>query len=788
MNYLGITLKTTEWLLANPHLFQSFKNDLKMLVMVRALSGGVVTAGQLRVTSSDENLIAIWNNDYLTGTDTEDWGFIKLKGEFGILSVDEIYNETLERAVAIINFRLQHLNLPDDRFIHRTLGDNLHTCLSGRGDARQYSLGWYEDKISVKKGSFHSILISGPSNIPGLEAITYALAKSKPYLPKLLESANDLLIKARQRPVLDGKFLEAFKTKLKPPFQEYDLPIGDKELDSKKIVREVSYSTVDWKFENWVALNSPLTALQREILDSDIILTQPLRIVGAAGTGKSLLMQLLVIRRLKKSEEINESASILYIVHNSEMANSIREKFITLGAEKYLSEEVGQKLIIKTLFEYACEELKLDESLIMDKDASQTKMYQRLAVSECIDEIFKESPEKSNKTDLLKKISESHELRDVFADIVVSEIGIGIKGRDLVGDKRRYVESEKPFTRFHGILTGDEREFVYEIFTKYNDKVNNKSGLLDSDDIAISFLGMLKTPLWGLRRRKLAFDFVFIDETQLFNQNERQIFRFLTKKFDTYLPIVIALDEAQEIRGSSSTGFGMLGIEHLANETLPNVHRCTEEILKLAFFVIQRTTDLFGSDFPDFTTTTTTLVKAKSNINAKPRLIVRSEPSIGTVIKKEITSLRKKGIRQIAVIIHPERYFKEIVTALTTAKENITVAEKRGELIDPKKPITYIARPDLIGGQEFEAVIVVGLEHGLTPPLITGHAGLSEALEQQTLREMYLSFTRAKYSLTIINNKNSSPTGIIQNAIDEKIIDLDNSMPVQQAPSKSAKN
>lgn len=771
MNYFGITLRTAEWLLANNNYLTSFKKNLKSILNEKALANGVIAAGTFRVTSSDDNVICFWNNDYLTGTDSEDWGFVRLNGELGILNVDEIYNEVVERCLYVITVRLQGYNFPDDRFIHRTPSENMHTCLSGRGEnARKYSIGWYDDKVVTSKGNFHSLLIIGPSNIPGLEYINTSLQKLRPILPRLIDLSNELLVKSRQRPLLDSKFFEELKPKLN--VEDGDLPTGDKQLD-KEINEDVRYASLTWGYDDWMKHESPLTSLQRDILGSDTILKQPLRIVGAAGTGKSLLMQLLVIKRLKEAEKVDMTLSILYVVHNSEMSHTITERFTSLGASKFLGENSSQKLIVKTLFEYACEELRLDDTMIMDKDATQTKMFQRYTVAECIDEIFQEQPEVFEKTDLLKKISESYELRDVFADIVTSEIGIGIKGRDLANDKRKYVESERPFTRFHGILTRDEREFVFNIFIKYNNKVNNENNLLDSDDIAISFLGTLKTPLWGLRRKKLAFDFVFIDETQLFNQNERQIFRFLTKTYETHLPIVIALDEAQEIRGSSSAGFGMLGIEHLANETLPNVHRCTEEILKLAFFVIQRTTDLFGSDFPDFTSTTRTLVKPKSGFNVKPLLIARNEFSLAHVIKKEISNLRKKDLRQIAVIVHPERYFKEIVRVLKTEKENITVAEKRGELIDPKKPIIYLSRPDLIGGQEFDAVIVVGLEHGVTPPLINGHAGLSEALEQQALREMYLSFTRAKYNLTIINSGNSSPAAIICQAIEEGILEVD---------------
>jgi len=769
MNYLGITAKTIEWLLANNNLLTSFKRDIRRIYQDRALSEGVMVADAMRVTSINNNLVCVWNNDYLSGTDAEDWGFIKLINDFGIMTVPQIYEEVLERCLNVISLRMQGLNLPDDRYIHRAIGENNHTCLAGRGEAaRKYSIGWYEDKVTTNKGSYHSIVIVGPSNIEGFDVINNALNNVKPALPRLLEMANDLLVKSIQRPTLANKYFVEFRNSALDRIISYDLPEGDKQLEKTNISDDVRYTTLDWTYEDWVNPESPLTALQREIIKSDIILRQPLRIIGAAGTGKSLLMQLLAMKRLEDAKKEERAISIFYVVHNNEMAVTVRERFITLGACDFLNGRRHQHLVIKTLFEYACEELNLDNTMLLDKDASQTKMFQRFLVIEYIEEIIRGDHTILRKSDLINKISEDFELRDVFADFVVSEIGIGIKGRDLSSDQMKYVESEKPLTRFHGILNREERTFVYSIFRKYYERVTLNSNLLDSDDVAITFLGTLKTPLWLIKRKKKAFDFVFIDETQLFNQNERQIFKFLTKNSDSNLPIVIALDEAQEVRGSSNSGFGALGIEHLANETLPNVHRSTKEILQLAFFVIQRTTDLFGTDFPDFTRTTTAFDKNESS--EMPKL--KAKGDLTTQLKREISNLRRNGVRQIAIIVHAERYFKEIADSVKTTKENVVVAEKRGELIDPQRPIIYIARPDLIGGQEFDAVIAVGLEHGVTPPLVNAHAGLTETLEQQNLREIYLSFTRAKRHLVIINKKNSSPTNIIQQAIDKRIIEV----------------
>lgn len=774
MKYIAITQKTAEWFLSHSTYLTSLKNDIEKIISIKSIENGVIAIGPLRISAYNQ-VLSIWHNDYLTGTDYEDWGFVKINSPFGVFDRMEIVSETLERELYVINQRLQGLLLPDDRMIHRSLGNNCHTCLAGRGNiARHSSIGWYEDNIKTQNGNFHSIVCVGPSDEIGNIAIGNYLQEIRVIFPSLIEAANTTILISKSKPVLDVSILKEIKDYFSSENAtkgENDFPVEDTPKLSRDISNHTKFSSIDWTYEQWISSESSLSDIQRHILESDIILKQPIRIIGAAGTGKSLLMQLLAIRRLKQAQISNTNVTILYLVHNSEMQNTVWNRFETLGATEFLIGDIPQILKITTLFEYCCNELKLEESTIIDKDAFQTKIYQKDIVNECLSEEFLTNPNVVDESDLLYKIKESKDLKDVFADLISNEIGIGIKGRDLSKDRKKYIDSERPLTRFHGVLSEFERGFVFDIFEKYYEKIFETDGVLDSDDIAITFLSNLRTPLWEMKRKTQGFDYIFVDETQLFNQNERQIFKFLHKRNSTHVPIVIALDEAQELRGSSIAGFGLLGIEDLKNQTLPEVHRCTPSILELAFFTISRTTDLFGPDFPDFTKNTTTLISNENSLAKFPRLVTRSESSsISKTILKEVRSLRKANIRQIAIIIHADRYWNEITEFFIKEDLPTVIAQKRGEFLSPDSPVVYISKPESIGGQEFGAVICVGLEYGIIPPLVNGHAGLSETLEQQSLREMYLAFTRAKYQLIIVNSKHSSPTAIIQQAVENELL------------------
>src|SRR5262249_6998939 len=152
-----------------------------------------------------------------------------------------------------------------------------------------------------------------------------------------------------------------------------------------------------------------------------------------------------------------------------------------------------------------------------------------------------------------------------------------------------YIESEKRLSRFHGVMSLLERDVIWQVFLRYQEAIAADYGLLDADDLALSLLGRLRTPLWELRRPQQGYDMVFIDEAQLFNENEKRLFPLIAKR-KSYVPLIIALDQAQQIRSLTSAGLGALGVDDVSNQTLRTVHRCSDEILRLAFYVIQHTT------------------------------------------------------------------------------------------------------------------------------------------------------------------------------------------------------
>ena len=783
MTYLALTQGTADWLQEKKGLVDAIRALIfKGGAAFRPLEESEFAEGPIRIAvSKKREVIAIWNTDYLAGTGEEAWGFILLDSEGGILGEPDISQEVLERCIYVINQRLQKL-LIDGAYIHRSHPNGAHTLLAGRGNrARHYSIGYFEQAIGAHDAPKNAILCVGPANDPTFTRLSQRAFKEGKNLTRLVQVANILASPNFGRPAVDPKVFSEFRERLAPFTKTRKESIHENEYASVQVATSPQMLTVkepyraqELSYAQWVTVDSPLTDTQRRILKSDALDHHPLRIVGPGGSGKTLLMQLLAVKVLAEARDIGKSARILYVVHNAPMRDKVEQRFEVLLGQPLSSWEDGQHIEVSTLFEYGRNQLNIDFTNVIDADAFEAKLFQLEQVSQALSECMQDQEKVVKGSPLLTEIKKSPELQQVFAVLVMAEISTAIKGHGLEGDKRRYVESQRSLSRLHGVLKKEEREFVYDIFMRYHKNVFERYQVLDTDDIALSLLGRLRTPLWELKRKEIGYDYVFVDETQLFNENERRVLPLLTKGNTDHVPIALALDEAQQLYGQSSAGLGTIGIKDITSESLPSIHRSTKAIVKLAFFVVQRCTELFSADFPDFTRIADEMAPDSHPLAIPPQLEFAKNGTTGlaAAIEQRVRILRK-NIRQIAIICHADQHWAPILERLRGSNLPLYVIEQRGEKLPVDQPIVVLARPAHVGGQEFDAVILVGLEQGVIPPRITGNDALAAAVEQQALREMYLAITRARFQIIIMLSHRSSPTLVLRDAAKSGLIKLE---------------
>ncbi len=776
MKYFAITQPTADWLLSKPTVVDELLQFVLNPSACKQLVGREFSHGPVRLAgTANGDVVAFWNVDYLGGTGAEAWGFVRVDSAVGLGSRPEISREVFERCLYVLNQRLRGYRI-DGAFIHRSYANSTHSCLAGRGSiARQYSVGFVERNIDAASTGNRAFVCVGPMH--DFNRLSEAAEHEFRWINDRYRDVSDILFAPRRIPVTDLNELQGLADALST-FTWGEGSHWDEYADVEVNASERSFSGVDLvksiglNYKQWLDAESSLSGNQRRIMNSTAIDLHPLRIVGPGGSGKTLLMQLLALKRLDVARKKNASVRVLYIAHNAAMATKVSERFDVLEDGSDMR-SANREIDVMTLTDYGLQQLGLEFTSIIDPDAEIAKEFQFKELNAAIEQAFLDMEGVVKESTLLSEIKREPDLIRPFAKLTMAEISSAIKGHGLENDKRRYVESEQQLSRLHGLLDASERLFMFNVFERYRSAVFEGLQVLDTDDIALSLLGRLRTPIWELKRKELGYDYVFVDEAQLFNENERRVFPFLTNGRTQHVPLVLALDEAQDIYGQSSAGFAALGIAGMTNENLSSIHRSTRDIIRLAFFVIQRSTDLFGTDFPDFTGIADKMEDEKHPLVARPKVeIGGTESKLGKFVLRRIRDLRKSNIRQIGVICHADQYWDEILNTLRGTDLPLQVLEERGVRLPSSQPLVVLTKPTYVGGQEFDAVVAVGLEQGVVPPRVSNNDALATAIEQQTLRELYLTITRARFRLVIPLSTGASPSAVLQEAIQAGLLDM----------------
>lgn len=92
------------------------------------------------------------------------------------------------------------------------------------------------------------------------------------------------------------------------------------------------------------------------------------------------------------------------------------------------------------------------------------------------------------------------------------EISVIIKGR-ANGNQDKYNQLARPEIALP-LKTSEDKKFMFMVYEKYQESLEH-SGLFDTDDITLSALGQLDTPIWKRRSIKEGYDACFVDEAHL---------------------------------------------------------------------------------------------------------------------------------------------------------------------------------------------------------------------------------------------------------------------------------
>ena len=282
-----------------------------------------------------------------------------------------------------------------------------------------------------------------------------------------------------------------------------------------------------------------LTAQQRAFVDKPY--DGPVRLRGAAGTGKTLSLAIKFLRDACQFEEIRVGRRLCFLTHSAGTVDLVLGICLELdpiglitGHGKYV------QLQVRTLYDLAYEYLRFDVDKLnpLSLDGREGRQLQAELIGMALDLLRKELSfarfsdisenlrrgwtEQKGAPDREKLVTE---LMNEFASVLDAD---SVWAGTEKGDK--YAKGHFGYRPvwLMNLPTERDRRFVLEVHRKYR-KLLADMDTLSVDQMVADFNSFLDRNTWDMLKKSKGFDGVFVDELHLFTSIERQVLHKLIR-------------------------------------------------------------------------------------------------------------------------------------------------------------------------------------------------------------------------------------------------------------------
>lgn len=517
-----------------------------------------------------------------------------------------------------------------------------------------------------------------------------------------------------------------------------------------------------------------LTETQKYVVDNKNIMS-PIRVDGAAGTGKTASLIMRAYRLLRTYKEESIPFRVVFFAHNESTNTRNKESFLLYpDGEYFTSQQNQQSILFTTLFEFCRDYAKIQADSLIERDAGDAKTYQLLLIENVIEKASENNKVRTYSTlitpDLLDLFNEAKTNRNVLCAMLQHEFSIQIKGRtNCTIDAYYELESIN-----NGLTckSKKDKEFIFSLFNDYQNELK-KMGSFDIDDVTMEALSHLNAPVWRRDRCTNGYDYIIVDEMHLFNLNEQSIFHFLTKSIEHQdVPICFALDYSQAIgdRGNVlndyiENNFG----SQIEKKSFSTVFRNSPQIANFCSSLAASGTLMFQGDFKNpYSFVQNSFPESEEVMSDIPELYMYStdDDMYKSILEhhKRITNTIKCRPNEVAIIS-----FDSKLASQEGVDYLCSITGKNFNLLDmntsPKTKDYVLASPYVINGLEYKAVILVGVDEGRVPQT-SGVSDISKHfLTYSAYNLLYLSASRAKYRLILLANKLKGSSSCLEHVI-----------------------
>lgn len=522
--------------------------------------------------------------------------------------------------------------------------------------------------------------------------------------------------------------------------------------------------------------NSRVTSEQRAFIDHP--LTSPVRLRGAAGTGKTQSIAIKCLVDLGRLEAAGRPAKLAVITHSWALAHEvIRGMMEAMDPTKKWTEYKHATLWFGTLYELAQEWMSYESKGLqpLSSDGREGREIQKVLIEDAVASLksevsFRSRVEKCSPefrqwiTDDARYPYFIDELMNEFACIIDAEnIRLGTESADGYIKRRR-----DPWN--WNIPNEMDRRFILEIHQKYSIFLE-KERYLSMDQMIADFNRYLLTHGWRQLRDENGFDALFIDEYHYFNRAECMSMHNLLKSsagIDGKKPIFMAYDLKQgpndvAVMHSSSNMQNFIATRAGTSDLveLTKVFRSTPEIMEFM-------KDVDGSHPTMNYELDWSPIVAESSVEHgnKPKLLqfATDVDLIDGVFKlaKKAVSEEEFGGRDVAVLCMNERLFDVYREAgrIRDFALPITSREQMKELNYARRKCIF-SMPEYMAGLQFQTVFMIHVDESEYHGELSGPNAL-----RRFVSRFYLGATRAKQNLIVATSKErGGPSSILSGGI-----------------------
>lgn len=520
-----------------------------------------------------------------------------------------------------------------------------------------------------------------------------------------------------------------------------------------------------------------LTARQRDFVDAQV--DQSIKLRGPAGTGKTLALELKALHELYDASERGEACRILFVTHSWSSAEHIDAGLEHLD-ERGLAQAI-QVWPLLALPEYIMpEERSGHRFMLLGEDSYSGKKLQLDRIGRTLKHMMKGDWLTFRRTasdqlrDRIEAPEESSEWNALIWDLMIEFASVLFSNGILPGvnAEKRYLAIQRTPWMMPLDSTGDKK-LVLAIFSEYVRGLR-EDGLLTSDQRINDFLNYLETFAWDFRRSEEGYDLIFVDELQLFTDQERLALHYLTRSADEYPRLVMASDPRQApyevyglpIEGQTPTQIAEEGAERIIE--LSTIHRFTPEILALVKHIHFSYPALeLGSEW-DFDMNA---VESAVDSGPVPKLIQHEDEL--TEASRVLTHVQRvfdnsPDEARVAVllldVLRLPLYRKE--AAPFGGRFRVIGGREDVDLLRYSKRAITLAPAEYVGGLQFHTVIVAGVTN----------TGLGVSTQSYRLKQflslLYLAISRATNRVEIhVNSRDGGIPQILEQAIENHVLD-----------------